>query len=86
MKRNTYRQRTVELETVKYALSHNYTPWEGNKWAIRHFNFHGVGLPRVEVSWFVGEDIPSISVGNTHYHGKGADDHALEQLKEALGA
>ena len=84
MRQKTYRQRTFELETVKFALSHNYTSWEGNKWAIRHFNFvyHGAGSPRVEVSWFKGEDVPSVSVGNTHYHGKLADDHALEHLKK----
>lgn len=81
MKHKTYKQRTLELETVKFALSHNYTSWEGNKWAIRHFNFHGIGLPRVEVSWFVGEDVPSISIGNTHYHGNNADMRSLERLK-----
>jgi hypothetical protein len=84
MKHKTYKQRMLELETVKFILGHNYTPWEGNRWAIRHFSFHGIGLPHVEVSWFVGEDVPSISVGHTHYHGEGADNHALEQLKKAL--
>lgn len=89
--RKTYKQRTLELETVKLALSHGYEHMPGNKFAVRHFGFvrFGVGSPvkslAVEISWFKDTDYPSITVGNTHIYGNSADERSLERLKGFLG-
>jgi hypothetical protein len=84
--RQTYRKRTFDLETVKFALGHGYSDCAGNLFAIRHFNFVRTGSgsesPAVEVRWFRGNDYPSISIGNTHYSGDTSDRYALEQLKK----
>lgn len=90
MKHKTYKQRTLELEVVKFALEHGYEHVPGNKFAVRHFGFvrFGVGAPvkslAVEISWFKDTDYPSITVGNTHVYGSSADQCALERLKNNL--
>jgi len=83
MKHKTYKQRTLELETVKFALEHGYSHAAGNLFAIKHFSFiyTGAGSPVIEVNWFKGTEYPSIKVGNTSTHGDGADRRSLERLK-----
>lgn len=77
----TFRQRTADLETVQFALSHGYSACPGNLFAIRHFDFvyTGAGSPAVEVRWFKGNEYPCISVGNTHHD---SDRRALETLRK----
>lgn len=83
MKHKTYKQRTLELETVRFALGHGYIHTAGNLFALKHFSFicFSIGAPAIEVNWFKGTDYPSIKVGNTSVHGDGADQRALELLK-----
>jgi hypothetical protein len=80
MSNETYRERTLELETVKFALGHGYNPRPANETAIRHFSFvyFGTGSPDIEVSWFKGSENASVTVGNTTTD----DKHALGLLKK----
>jgi hypothetical protein len=80
----TYRERTLELDVVKFALEHGYGACAGNLWAIRHFSFiyPGVGSPVIEINWFKGQEYPSVTVGDTCFHGDTTGKYALERLKK----
>lgn len=83
IKKQTYRERTLDLETVKFGLSHGYVPRIGNKTAVRHFAFvyYGIGSPEIEVNWFKGLSAPDevcITIGQTVTNN---DKHALTVLK-----
>lgn len=77
--KGTYRSRTYNLETVRYALGHGYFERAANRTAIRHFGFvySGVGSPDIDVSWYKGSETASVTVGDTTTD----DKHALELLK-----
>lgn len=82
----TYRERTMNLETVRFALSKGYQARRSNERAIRHFSFvyNGAGSPDIDVSWYRGSNGACITVGNTTTIGgdtEAADRHALESLK-----
>lgn len=83
----TYKERTMNLETVRFALSKGYKPRQSNERAIRHFSFvyNGAGSPDVDVSWYKGSISACITVGRTTTIGsadtEAADRHALESLK-----
>lgn len=82
-RRKTYRERTLELPVVKYALERGYFATAGNLFAIRHFSFvrRGLGSPVIEVNWFKGLEYPSVKVGDTSFHGDTMGQHVLERLK-----
>ncbi len=77
----TYRERTMDLETVRFALARGYKSRQGNQTAIRHFSFvyAGMGSPDVDVSWHKGSKEASVTVGDT----TSDDKHALELLQES---
>ena len=83
----TYKARTMELETVRFALSKGYRPRQSNDRAIRHFQFiyNGIGSPEIEVSWYKGSNGACITIGDTTTIGSAdtetADRHALASLK-----
>lgn len=79
MRRQTYRERTMALETIKFALDHGYKGQYGNQTARKHFYFtyQGTGSPEISVSWF-DSNRPSVTVGNTTTD----DARALERLKK----
>lgn len=83
----TYKERTMNLETVRFALSKGYQPRPRNERAIRHFSFvyNGAGSPEIEVSWYAGSNGACITVGDTTTIGsadtEAADRHALASLK-----
>ena len=83
----TFKERTMNLETIRFALSKGYQPRRSNETAIRHFRFvyNGAGSPEIEVSWYRGSNGACITVGRTTTIGsadtEAADRHALESLK-----
>lgn len=83
----TYKERTMNLETVRFALSKGYKPRPSNERAIRHFRFdyNRMGAPEIEVSWYQGSNGACITVGRTTTIGsadtEAVDRHALESLK-----
>jgi len=88
MKRQaSYRERTMNLETIRFALSKGYQPREFNERAVRHFRFvyNGAGSPDIEVSWYAGSNGACITIGDTTTIGsvdtEAADRHALASLK-----
>lgn len=84
MRNQTYRERTMELSVVRFALEHGYKHCASNEFAIRHFRFRydGMGAPEIEVNWFKGQECPSVTIGDTGIHGDTTGQHALEQLKK----
>lgn len=83
----TYKEQTMELETVRFALSKGYQPRQSNQRAIRYFRFvyNGIRSPEIEVSWYKGSNSVCITVGNTTTIGAAdtaaSDRHALTYLK-----
>lgn len=78
--KDTYRNRTLDLKTVKFAFQKGYKSRGSNHSAIRHFSFvyPGAGSPDVGVSWLKGSETASVTVGDTTTD----DEHALEILKQ----
>lgn len=83
----TFKEQTMNLETVRFALSKGYRARQSNERAIRHFSFvySGIGSPDIDVSWYRGSNGACITVGDTTTIGsadtEAADRHALARLK-----
>lgn len=74
------REKVSRLEFVKVALESGFKPDSYNAKATRHFRFvRSTGTLRsVEISYYVGNNAPAFTVGDTY---TGYEPHAIELLR-----